>query len=310
MLPRALTGTGTGHHLRFAYTHWQLTTCRSLFVSLNPYEEESRRDNSPNPSFTSHPEPVNSEENATSDSPRRNTTQIQTKKGSRTRQTRTLRPLVIPPTFPPTLIPVTPTLEQEETTKTEPSVTVSLTHLPSHTVKADIRPVFQRFGEVKRIVIAPGGTCADVIFTDAREVKRTLRAYADKPLFVRGREIVVFRKHTSEATVGYYDNNDGQATTPQPNTFYSSRSGLSNQGDRHGVIFVSNFPPDTTQEELQEALAQFGKHERFVMRMCVCLSLLWGAWGLPSRSLRRPWLKIRLFHVFDRLSCRPYIACS
>ena len=39
------------------------------------------------------------------------------------------------------------------------------------------------------------------------------------------------------------------------------------QGREDGAMSVSVFPPDTTQEELSEALAQFGMRKRVVMRM-------------------------------------------
>ena len=57
-------------------------------------------------------------------------------------------------------------------------------------VKADIRPVFQRFGEVTRIFVEPDGRRADAVFADVHGCKRTLHAYAEKPLRVRGKFIV------------------------------------------------------------------------------------------------------------------------
>ena len=39
------------------------------------------------------------------------------------------------------------------------------------------------------------------------------------------------------------------------------------QGHEDGAMSVSCFPPDTTQEELSEALAQFGEGKRMVMRV-------------------------------------------
>ncbi|KAH9178722.1 hypothetical protein EDB89DRAFT_972669 [Lactarius sanguifluus] len=55
------------------------------------------------------------------------------------------------------------------------SMTFTLENLPPNTFKADICPVFQRFGEVRRIVIGLGGTRADIIFAGPQGVKRTLQ---------------------------------------------------------------------------------------------------------------------------------------
>jgi RNA recognition motif-containing protein len=59
----------------------------------------------------------------------------------------------------------------------------------------------------------------------------------------------VFRKHTKMDT-----------DTP-------SRAKRTEQGRDGGAIFVSNFPPTMTQEELLEALEPFGKYEKLVMRI-------------------------------------------
>ena len=45
------------------------------------------------------------------------------------------------------------------------------------------------------------------------------------------------------------------------------RATRTEQGRDDGALFVSNFLPTTTQEELSEALEPFGKYEQFVMRM-------------------------------------------
>jgi hypothetical protein len=50
------------------------------------------------------------------------------------------------------------------------------------------------------------------------------------------------------------------------------------QGRDDGAIFVSSFHHNTTQEELSEALASFGKYQRLVMRMSLF------AFIIPSRS--------------------------
>jgi hypothetical protein len=200
------------------------------------------------------------------------TTEIQSNRlpdGIRTR-TRSLRPLLVPPTFPHSIIPETPVSDpqssriQEEMDEIDSSVTIILANLLPNTLKADIRPIFQRFGEVQRIVMGPGGTRADVIFVDAHGVKRTLHAYAEQPLFVRGREVIVFRKCVHEASASVRAVNDEQANTAWQADPSCARE---DRGDGSGAIFVSQFPSGTTQDELWEALSRFGRYERFVMRM-------------------------------------------
>jgi RNA recognition motif-containing protein len=82
---------------------------------------------------------------------------------------------------------------------------------------------------------------------------------------VRGREIDVFRKHAERGNKE--SGVDADATT-------ASRAGScrisytrAGQGHDDGAIFVSNFAPDTTQEELSEVLVPFGKYQRLAMRM-------------------------------------------
>lgn len=184
---------------------------------------------------------------------------------------RPLRPLLIPPAFPPSILPVTPILEpqssqeQGEATEVDVPVTIVLTGLPPNTIKADIRPVFQRFGQVRRIIVEPGGKRAEVVFVDAHDVKRTLHAYAEQPLRVRGKDIIVFRKHTrgTGASVNRDDVTGADTARRSRNFSYSQTE----QDNSDGAIFVSDFPPDTTKEELLEALTPYGKYERFVMRM-------------------------------------------
>ena len=53
----------------------------------------------------------------------------------------------------------------------------------------------------------------------------------------------------------------------------------SEQGRDDGAIFLSNFPPTTTREELLEALEPFGKYERFVMRMSFAFLSLSSKWA-------------------------------
>jgi hypothetical protein len=182
---------------------------------------------------------------------------------------RSLRPILIPPTFPSSQLLHELTSSSSSSTDqnadTESSTTtVTLTGLPPNTAKTDIRLVFQRFGEVTRIYVQPDGRRADVVFADVHGVKRTLHAYAETPLRVRGREITVFRKHTEMDT-----------DTP-------SRATRAEQGRDGGAIFVSNFPPRMTQEELLEVLEPFGKYEKLVMRMC--FAFLSHASGLSERT--------------------------
>ncbi|KAF8492404.1 hypothetical protein F5888DRAFT_1730566 [Russula emetica] len=171
---------------------------------------------------------------------------------TRGRTTRSLRPILITPSLPssqllPVMsIPKTSSSGDQKTETTDPSsssttTTVTLTGLPPNTVKPDIRPVFQRFGDVTRIFVQPDGRCADVVFADVHDVKRTLHAYAEKPLLVRGKEIIVFRKYTKMNEVS------GSMDT---NTDTPSRATRTKQGRDDGAIFVSSFSPTTLQEEL------------------------------------------------------------
>jgi hypothetical protein len=165
---------------------------------------------------------------------------------------------------------------------------ITLASLPPNTLKVDIRPVLQRFGEVKRIFVHPGGRRADVAFADVHGVRRTLHAYAEKPLRVRGKEIIVFRKQKRADLEGGDEEPDfgaGVGAAWREGSFRTPASSSSHtrygQGRGDGAIFVSSFPPGTTPGELAEVLAQFGKYERMVMRMqflcfsfCVLLSKL------------------------------------
>ena len=110
---------------------------------------------------------------------------------------------------------------------------------------------------------ATGRKCTDVVFTDAHRVKRTVHFYTEKPLHVCGREIVAFPRYTKmNHGVEGGDEESGADTDTAP---WATRNG---QG---GSIFVSNIPPETTQEELSEALELLGKYERLVMRMSLVL---------------------------------------
>ena len=184
---------------------------------------------------------------------------------------RALRPLLISPTFPSSIIPEIPISDpqpsrrQEETGEIDTPVTITLANLPPNTVKTDIRPVFQQYGEIQRIIMGPGGTRADIIYMDAEGVKRTLHAYAEEPFFVRGREVIMYRKCVHEANAGGRVGHDDQ---PKNTAWQADPSrARPDWGDNSGAIFVSQFPSGTTQDELWEAFSRFGKYERFVMRM-------------------------------------------
>ena len=184
---------------------------------------------------------------------------------------RSLRPILILPSFPSSrLLPIMsiPKISfssDQNDTEEDPSfstTTITVKGLHPNTVKADIRPVFQRFGEVTRILIEPDGKRAAVVFANVHGVKNTLHSYAEKPLYVLGREVTVFRKHTKTNKVSGMD---GDWDAP-------SRATRTEHVPGDGVIFVSNFPRMTTVEELSKGVEPFGKYEKFVMRMCFFLS--------------------------------------
>ncbi|KAH9054768.1 hypothetical protein EDB87DRAFT_1419965 [Lactarius vividus] len=265
----------TWHRFCLAHPQWQpspdllsLTSFR-LFSSSPILFEDDPPPDSP-PLASSATDRVQQEKATSGDE-----TTIQSSRspdGIRTRtRSRSLRPLLIPPTFPHNIIPELPISDtqlsriQEEEGGTDSSAIITLENLPPNTFKVDIRPIFQRFGEVRRIVLGLGGTRADIIFADAEGVKRTLHAYAEQPFFVRGREVVVFRKCAREASNGFRAVNDDQADTNTAWQANPSRSRI-DRDDGRGAIFVSQFPQGTTQEELWEALLRFGNYEKFVMR--------------------------------------------
>src|SRR5258708_6204865 len=183
-----------------------------------------------------------------------------------------LRPILIPPSIPwNRLFPITPTPETEpsndqntEKDTTSSTTSITLTGLPPNAVKSDIRPVFQRFGEIMRILLQPDGRSADVVFADVHGVKRTLHAYADELLHVRGREITVFRKRATTNGGGIEEND---MVFGGANTGIAPRITRTEDGREEAGIFVSNFPWHTTHEELSEVLKPLGKYERLVMRM-------------------------------------------
>jgi hypothetical protein len=66
------------------------------------------------------------------------------------------------------------------------------------------------------------------------------------------------------------------------------------QGHDDGAIFLSNFPPTTTQEELSEVER---KYKQFVMRMPFALLSLSQASGLSERTYyHRSWVWAPVFH--------------
>jgi hypothetical protein len=122
--------------------------------------------------------------------------------------------------------------------------------------------------------LQPGGRSGAVVFADADAVSRVLHAYADEPLRVRGQEIVVFRERSARREPGV------KAGAPR-GTHRARHERMDDDGEGHGVIFVSNFPPGTTQEEVLKALAPLGKYERIVMRTCFTLSFFFSfSWAL------------------------------
>ena len=204
----------------------------------------------------------------------------QANRSSTRRRTRALRPLLVPPSFKPSLLPITnaPISEPYQDQRSEQegnnnnatetdagssgSTSIALTGLPPKTLKTDIRYVFQRFGEVRRVIVYPDDRRAEVVFADVDSVRRSLHAYAEQPLYVRGREIAVFRRRPAKSpgvSVG------GSVASPRP---LPMRHEQDDDGGNGGSIFVANFPAGTTHKELSEVFAPLGKYERFVMRMC------------------------------------------
>src|SRR6267154_2534909 len=96
-----------------------------------------------------------------------------------------LRPILIPPSFPSNLLSVMPIQELPSSSEKGPSsltTTIKLTGLPPNTIKADLLPISQHFGEVTRVFVQPDGRCAGFVFADAHGVKCTLSAYPKQPL--------------------------------------------------------------------------------------------------------------------------------
>jgi hypothetical protein len=103
------------------------------------------------------------------------------------------------------------------------------------------------------------------MFADVHGVKRTLHAYAERPIRVRGKEIIVFRKRSRTRLE---EEDDDEANVSRRAAGGGGAAAERRGDDARQTIFVSGFPQDsTTREELCEALAPFGKHEAFVMRI-------------------------------------------
>jgi hypothetical protein len=80
------------------------------------------------------------------------------------------------------------------------TTTITLMGLLPDTIKADVRFILQRFGQVTYLFVQPDGRHTDVVFADVHPVKCTLHAYAETLLYLGGREIIVFgstRKRTA-----------------------------------------------------------------------------------------------------------------
>ena len=270
MLRRACTWHNfcLAHPLRHPFPDLQ---CLPIFRSFSSTSfKDKSRPNSPRVTSSSQPSSdttrIPQEEKATTGDKTTTSHSNRPSNGICSRP-RTLRPLLIQPTFPQSIIPEIPSSDPQHSSRTQKDtgeidspVTLTLSNLPPGTLKSDIRPVFQQFGEIQRVVVGPGGTRADIIFIDAQGPKRTLHAYAEEPFFVRGQEIVIFRKC---AGTDFRAVNDNEAHA----TIKGTSRARQDWGDGSGVIFVSQFPSGTTQDELSEAFSRFGRYERFVMRM-------------------------------------------
>lgn len=77
--------------------------------------------------------------------------------------------------------------------------------------------------------------CADVIFASADDVKHTLHAYSEQPLFVHGREIFVFREYTKI-------NRGAEGSDKESGMDIGNSSRATRTGQDHGdeAVFVSN----------------------------------------------------------------------
>ena len=198
---------------------------------------------------------------------------------------RALRPLLVPPSllFPATNAPLSDPSSSSSADQYQRSsqkgnatdetgagsgsisTTIAVGGLLNNTLKTDIRHVFQPFGEVKRILMHRGGRNADVVFADVESARRALHAYAEQPLHVRGREVVVFRRKLNPQSAGDVNGGGGVASHAP---FYMRREQEEDGiGANDSGIFVANFPAGTTREELSEVLTPFGKYEQLVMRM-------------------------------------------
>ncbi|KAI0270387.1 hypothetical protein BC834DRAFT_861094 [Gloeopeniophorella convolvens] len=166
---------------------------------------------------------------------------------------RTLRPLLLPPSFSSPLLPPMPIFEPPTPPLPTPRSTVlALAGLPPGTTKADVRPVLQRFGALTRIRLRASGTRADAVFADPDAVTRALHAYAEGPLVVRGQPVVLFRGDAG---------NDEEVDVKTVEEEASER-----WDDGRDALFVSSFPRDTLREDVRDALERLGHFDEFIMR--------------------------------------------
>ncbi|KAI0043260.1 hypothetical protein FA95DRAFT_1609523 [Auriscalpium vulgare] len=164
--------------------------------------------------------------------------------------TRSLKPIIFSPTFaasPDLPLPEhAPSPSQQHALPPRDAVPViSIANLPPGTSKADLRPVFLPFGPIKSIDFDTSHVNAELTFVDPRSAANLLRAYADRPIRLHSRELIMFRKvggaelHVEEAeSIG-----DGV------------RAALS----------VTGLALGTTPDDLQDAFEKFGHFERVVI---------------------------------------------
>jgi RNA recognition motif-containing protein len=149
---------------------------------------------------------------------------------------------------------------------TSPSTTIAIRRMPPNTLKTDVRFVFQPFGEVKCIFMQPGGHHASVMFADVKGVRRALHAYAERPLRVRGHEILVFRQRNHVRLAGIGVGKGGGSGVASQGHYYMRHEQDDGERALDDALFVANFPAGTTQEELAEIFRPHGKYKPSVMR--------------------------------------------
>jgi RNA recognition motif-containing protein len=156
--------------------------------------------------------------------------------------------------------------EMDADMSTSPSTTIAIRRMPPNTLKTDVRFVFQPFGEVKRIFMQPGGHHASVMFADVKGVRCALHAYAERPLRVRGHEILVFRQRNHVRLAGIGVGKGGGSGVASQGHYYMRHEQDDGERALDDALFVANFPAGTTQEELAEIFRPHGKYKPSVMR--------------------------------------------